>query len=189
MELSQSVGAILGDPKSYNIPTQQAARDQIERDLRKIKVSLFEYQLEEPPQRKYAKLCVLKHHDLLNSIFKRYCKIGRDTQWMTMFGWISLLRDCGLVSTQSDEHIYVAIFQRIYLYHHEHLHSVVTPMYGDRISNSRDDNDPWTGVWIPQKKKKYLEGDQSPYSAASNGSDDSQSFPELNATTKLSTAI
>ena len=157
MELSESVRAILGDPKSYNIPTQQAARDQIERDLRKIKVSLFEYQLEEPPQRKYAKSCILKHHDLLNSIFKRYCKIGRDTQWMTMFGWISLLRDCGLVHTQSDEHQYSDLFKRVYQYHSQNLHSArrdqrhtrhsikLSAMYGNDLLRDKGDWQPTCG--------------------------------------------
>ena len=75
MELPDKIRDTLGDPLNYIFPEHQPERGHIERDMRKIKVSLLEYKLEEAEQRKYAKLCILKYYDLLTSIYKRYCKI------------------------------------------------------------------------------------------------------------------
>ena len=156
IELPDSITSTLGHPISYIVPTQQPERGHIERDLRKIKVSLLEYKLEEAEQRKYAKLCILKYYDLLTSIYKRYCKIGRDTQWMTMFGWISLLRDCGMVKTENDEQEFIDIYHSVYQYHHKHHHVTATPMYGNELK----DTDPWTGVWVLQKHRNHYESRQ-----------------------------
>lgn len=121
---------VFGDPSSYKFPAQEPARGRIERDLRKIRVSLLNIHIENAEQRKYAKLCILKHYDLLTSIYKRYCKIGRDMHWMTMIGWISLLRDCGLLDEELDLEEggheilrYRDILMGIYKYHRDHLHS------------------------------------------------------------------
>ena len=165
-KLPCNVENTLGDSLSFKLPEDEPQKSQIERDLRKIKVSLLEYKLEEAEQRKYAKLCILKYYDLLTSIYKRYCKIGRDTQWMTMFGWISLLRDCGMVKMQIDEQQYVDIFHRVYQYHHEHFHSAhhdrkhsrhtiqQSETYGDTHLH---DKDPWTGTWMLQRIRKRVE--------------------------------
>ena len=165
MEIPDKIGHILGDPAGYTLPTSNPALSHMKRDMRKIKVSLLEYKLEGAEQRKYAKLCILKYYDLLTSIYKRYCKIGRDTQWMTMFGWISLLRDCGMAKTHSDEQQYIDVFGRIYQYHHEHLHSARKDMNHSRHSISQSgmygdahlhDKDPWTGVWMLQKYRNRV---------------------------------
>lgn len=144
MELPDDIQDILGDPTGYILPDQQIERSDIECDLQKIKVPLFEYKVEETEQRKYAKLCILKYYDLLTSIYRRYCKIARDTQWMTMFGWMSLLRDCGMVTNPDDEQQYIDIFHSVYQYHHQNSETL---SYG--VSNLKD-NDPWTGLWILQ---------------------------------------
>ena len=171
MELPDVVWDTLGDAVEYTLPSKQHERLYIERDLRKIKVALLEYRLEEAMQRKYAKLCVLKHHDLLNSIYKRYCKIGRDTQWMTIFAWISLWRDCGMVTSQNDEHRFIDIFHKVYQYHHEHFHSARKHLHHSRHSISQSamygtehlhDKDPWTGVWLLQKHRNRVSVQQTP---------------------------
>jgi len=169
-QLPRPVQSTLGDVTAYNIPTQQPAVNEIERDLRKIKVSLLEYRLEEAEQRKYAKLCILKHYDLLSSIYKRYCKIGRDTQWMTMFGWISMVRDCGLIRSQGDEQRFSALFHRVYQYHHDNMHSARNKTAKSRHSinqsalygqNHLHDKDPWTGIWMPQKFRQHVTAQRS----------------------------
>ena len=164
MELTNTTKEVLGDPKTYDLPTQ-AERGDMERDLRKIKLSLLEYRsqeenqntseenekiAEEAEQRKLAKLCILKYYDLLTSIYKRYCKIGRDTQWMTMYGWMNLLHDSGMIDGPEYEIHYELqwkeIFHEMYQYHHEEFHSASTLRYTD-VSYLSDD-DPWTGEWV-----------------------------------------
>lgn len=93
---------VLGDPKEYEIPQHNPARFHIERDLRKIKYALLDMgdKPEKADQRKYAKMAILKHYKLLTSIYQRYCKIGGDSEWMTLKGWTSLLKDCELIEDE-----------------------------------------------------------------------------------------
>ena len=197
MELTNTTKEVLGDPKTYDLPTQ-AERGDMERDLRKIKLSLLEYRsepsqeenqntseenetiAEEAEQRKLAKLCILKYYDLLTSIYKRYCKIGRDTQWMTMYGWMNLLRDSGMIEgpdyvahyeVQWDE-----IFQEMYQYHHEEFHPKInTTRYG--VSYLSDD-DPWTGEWVDPD---FDEQSSPVATSTAPGSMDSVSSPKMDA--------
>ena len=147
------------------------------------KVSLLD--LNETPedanQRRFAKMVILKHYNLLTSIYQRYCKIGGDTEWMTISGWTSLLTDCGLIDDAAldrgvhDNHSghhrkhsghhhkkYVDIFRRVYSYHQHYLHSKrnchtkkvsLSDLYGDMPLN---DKDPWTGQWILQKDRRRV---------------------------------
>jgi len=159
-KLSDEAREVLGDPTSYEIPADEVTRLEMGRDVRKIKVSLLSVQDFE--QRVYAKITIFRHYQMLNSIYKRYCKIAGDTQWLTMFGWISLLRDCGMIAGDTDterdanELRFIGIFNTVYTYHREHYHSArgkaksrhsvqLSDQYGDQ---NWHDKDPWTGLWM-----------------------------------------
>jgi len=165
----QRVIKVLGDPASFDFPEQNPALFHLERDLRKIKVSLLDLgsSPEDSQQRRFAKMAILKHYKLLTAIYRRYCKIGCDLEWMTLRGWTSLLRDCGLVdstssslSSISQKKKYGDIFRKTYCYHQHYLHSQrhaknesLSKLYGEMPIQ---DTDPWTGIWILQKDKKRL---------------------------------
>ena len=110
---------------------------------------------------------MLKHYDLLSAVYKKYCKIGGDVHWLTCDGYLSLLRDCNLLS-MNDEGVmpkYVSIFDATYA-HHAHSnhskkneflrsnHSVqLSGLYGQKPFFSKD---PWTGKWRLAKDKNKV---------------------------------
>ena len=107
-------------------------------------------------QRKFAKLSLLKHYDLLFSVFATYCKVGGDRHWLTLKGWTALCRDAFIAdkkSAECSEAATKALFQRIYARHHaaraqrggyavKQTHQTTAL----KLSEWRD-ADPWSGVW------------------------------------------
>ena len=143
---------VLKDPTEYKLPEDRTDRFHLERDLRKLKIGLLRIHKSQP--RKLAKLAILKHYDLLTSIYKKYCKIGGDQHWMTFNGWIQLMKDVRLVKKVQDAEtrIYCEIFDDVYQYHHEHQHVYnENKKHGPQLSGlyggvDFQDPDPWTGT-------------------------------------------
>eukprot|EP01083_Nonionella_stella_P149877 476625_1 len=85
MDVADDVAKTLGDRRAYDIPTHdedEVAYFHLERDLRKIKYAFKDIKRSEP--RKHAKLDILKQYKILNAIYTRYCKIGRDPNWLDL---------------------------------------------------------------------------------------------------------
>ncbi len=70
----------------------------LERDLRRLTQGLLETESED---RKYCKIAILKHFEMLDLTFRRYCLIGGDRQWLTYKGWQHLYKDSCVVDRNS----------------------------------------------------------------------------------------
>eukprot|EP01083_Nonionella_stella_P149875 476623_1 len=157
MDVADDVAKTLGDRRAYDIPTHdedEVAYFHLERDLRKIKYAFKDIKRSEP--RKHAKLDILKQYKILNAIYTRYCKIGRDPNWLDLDGYVSLLRDLCIISTGGAQNrLYFDIFDEI---HHAKKRGKkdkngLTGLYG---SQSFYDKDPWTGIWCNYKDKERI---------------------------------
>lgn len=171
--LTPKAAVTLGDPSTYNLPTMNPDLFHFERDLRKIKTSLE--RVSDCAQRKYAKIAILKHYNLLAMIYRKYCKIGGDIHWLTLHGWMAMLRDARILSDESVCHPFIELFHSTYNYHrkfmdnakenqsgrdskgihHGSRHKVqLSDLFGDEEFH---DKDPWTGVWMLEKERERIE--------------------------------
>eukprot|EP01084_Bolivina_argentea_P159734 278204_1 len=106
-----------------------------------------------------------------------YSKLGGDIYWLTMFGWMELMRDCKLITIENDTNIYFNLFHTIYKhYHHTKQLSVnnnnnkhstqLSALYGTQTFY---DKDPWSGIWCKEKDRKILEQmDNNSYKSDTN---------------------
>eukprot|EP01083_Nonionella_stella_P074375 201749_1 len=142
MELSDSLKQSFGDPSKYKLATNAKERELIERDVRKLLMS----------NDKYTKLAVLKHYDILMETFIRYCKIGQDTDWLTMKGWDALCADAFISNkttcTPPQCH---EVFNIVYAKHNplqdrqQRTHKA--KMSTQMVLSEWNEVDPWSGTW------------------------------------------
>ncbi|ETO26774.1 hypothetical protein RFI_10360, partial [Reticulomyxa filosa] len=148
----------LGKLKEFRLPEKPTEMKNLERDLRKMNDGLEGLSADD---RKYTKLVVIKHYDLLFRTFRRYCKIGGDTHWMTETGWVQLLLDCN-VSTKSiekcDKEGFEELFHRVFNNHQrpKSKNKGKGKLKALKLSHQRSmsalgnlglSDDPWTGIW------------------------------------------
>eukprot|EP01083_Nonionella_stella_P308875 1091660_1 len=157
MKLSDDVVRVVGDRSEYVLPLESKdAMFHLERDLRKIKFSIKNIAVSD--QRKYAKIMILKHYTILSAIYTKYCKIGGDRHWLNYDGYISLLRDVGVITMEHNNDRYFEVFHSLFESHHQkqkvNKHSTqLSGMYGHQ---SFHDSDPWTGIWCLQRDKQRI---------------------------------
>lgn len=148
----------LGNPSTYKLPKDANERELMERDLRKLFVN--------DEDEKFSKLAVIKYyHDILMPTFVKYCKIGGDSDWLTMKGWQALYRDAFICDeeliNQCTEKECHSLFNVIWNRHHNSLSSKKMTLRTSQlleqkhnkfstrmmILNEWNDEDPWTGIW------------------------------------------
>ena len=157
LKLPEDVAEILGDPLLYDLPTEEKdAMQNLERDMRKMSEGLHD---KSPIQRKYSKLAILKHYKMLMSVYQRYCKLGQDRHWLTMDGFLWMLRDAAIpdknstCTTQACKQLFNITYKmhhRLQSRHQSRHRIKISASYGDSIFH---DSDPWTGIWKLDKTK------------------------------------
>merc|ERR1712228_506358 len=159
MELPEKVSQCLGSPTEYKLPQNSEEKENepsfenLERDLRKLTHGLYN---QSANQRKYSKLAILKWYQCLIAVYKKYRKLGGDSFWLTLNGFIWMLQDAKIPNkdTCTIEQC-EQLFEITYKMHHRlqtrkaSMHRVtLSAMYGDDNFN---DEDPWTGAWIDKE--------------------------------------
>lgn len=170
LDLPSEVSDILGNPLSYKLPLEEKdSMKNLERDMRKMHQGLHD---QSRNQRKYSKLAILKHYNCLCAVYDRYCKLGGDRHWLTMDGYMWMLKDASIPNKDSTctNETCKQLFSITYKMHHrlQSRHSSkhkikLSTLYGD---DKFHDPDPWTGIW----KQDGNMGSSSPRSSSPRSS-------------------
>jgi len=136
------------------------------RDLRKLSVC-FKNDNDEKQTDNLTKIAVLKYYDILFETFIKYCKIGGDSDWLTIDGWNALMLDSCVIDETDDltKKELTNLFYSIYNQHHEMneeiAHKKKISLRQSQILKQQhmkvstrtfvlsewNDFDPWTGQW------------------------------------------
>ena len=118
LDLTEEVSEYLGSPSTYKLQLEQKESMQnLERDMRKMAQGLYG---QSEIQRKYSKLAILKYYNCLSGVYNRYCKLGGDRYWLTIDGYMWMLKDAAIPlkdSTCTNETC-KQLFQITYKMHH-----------------------------------------------------------------------
>merc|ERR1719491_912242 len=160
-EMPADVLAVLGPQKKFKMPGDHRAQQSMRRDLRKMLLD------DEPrDDDRYTKMAVLKWHDILMETFRKYCRIGGDSAWLTQKGWDALCRDAFIPEkgkndcSEKDCH---DLFRIIYTKHNSDASNKKMSLRRSQILQRSamhkkqstatlitaewNDADPWTGIW------------------------------------------
>ena len=161
LALPKAVGKVLGNPTKYK-KRDENAKKEMNRDLRKLSV-IFKDDDIDSDNKNFTKVAVLKYYDVLFPTFRKYCKIGGDSDWLTIEGWDALMKDAFIIDEQNGPTAKEChdLFYSIYNQHHDlnaahkkklslrqselmkkqHL-KVSTRTF---VLSEWNDDDPWTG--------------------------------------------
>jgi len=178
-EMPAEVLAVLGPQKKFKMNGNHKAQQSMRRDLRKMLINLDDDGKARDDDR-YTKMAILKWHDILMETFRRYCRVGGDSAWLTQKGWDALCTDAFIPEknkakcTEKDCH---DLFQTIYFKHNNSEKNKKMSLRRSQILQRSDmqrqthkkqstttmitaewnDADPWTGIW----KSEDAESDET----------------------------